>query len=158
RPGALQQLIQDALARLGRETGHTFSMGRLILTGHSGGGAPLSAILAHVDPDEVHVFDGVYGSGANIVRSAERRIARELATPSAVPPAMRIIYRRGTTQFPGTQTNSEAVARHLRRSLGTPAAARLRSLFRVGRTSVEHNDIPARFGWRLLSNPAADLP
>src|SRR5262249_4491931 len=26
------------------------------------------------------------------------------------------------------------------------------------RTSVPHNDIPRRFGWLLLANPAADLP
>jgi len=150
--------VQDALARLGRETGGTFSMDRLILTGHSGGGAPVSAILAHTDPDEVHIFDGMYGSGANYVAWAERRIARELATPAALPPALRIFYRQGSKKYPGTQPNSEAVARSLCRPLAAAAAARLRPFFRVDRTPVEHNDIPRRFGWLLLANAAADLP
>src|SRR5262249_1579402 len=96
KPGALQELVQDAPARVGHETGYALSLGRLILTGHSGGGAPVSAILTHTDSDEVHIFDGMYGSGTNIVKWAQRRIARELATPGTLPPAMRILYRPGS--------------------------------------------------------------
>src|SRR5262249_37475962 len=79
-------------------------------------------------------------------------------TPGLLPPAMRILYRPGTKAAPGTQPHSEAVARELCRSLGTSAAARLRPFFRVDRTSVSHDEIPRRFGWLLLANPAADLP
>lgn len=158
RPGALQALVQDSLARLSRETGYTLSQGRLILTGHSGGGAPVSAILAHTDPDEVHLFDGTYSPGGNIVRWAEQRIARELATPGALPPAMRILYRPGTKKHPGTQPHAEAIARSLCRPLGAAVALRLRPFFRADRTLVDHNSIPREFGWLLLANPAADLP
>ncbi|AMA59928.1 DUF2272 domain-containing protein [Bradyrhizobium sp. CCGE-LA001] len=157
-PGALQALVQDSLARLSRQTGYTLAQARLILTCHSGGGATVSAILAHTDPDEVHIFDGTYSPGANIVRWAEKRIARELATPRALPPAMRILYRPGTKKHPGTQPHAEDIARSLCRPLGAAAALRLRPFFRADRTLVDHNSIPRRFGWLLLANPAADLP
>jgi peptidoglycan hydrolase-like protein with peptidoglycan-binding domain len=128
--------------------------GRLIVTGHSGGGAPVSAILTHSDPDEVHIFDGTYASGANIVRWARRRIESEVAQPAARPPALRVLY------IPGSQTApyAEAIARDLRAALQSAAAARLRKLFRVDATKVAHGEIPRRFGWRLLADAAVDLP
>lgn len=150
RAGALQSLVGDALARVGREVGASLRMERLILIGHSGGGAPVTAILAHTDPDEVHIFDGLYGSAANIARWAERRIARERAAPSANPPALRVFYG------PGTLPHSEAVGHALRRALSAPGAETLRRRFRVERTSVAHNNIPRRFGWLLLADAGAD--
>jgi hypothetical protein len=152
-PGALIEFINDALARFSRQTGIAVSMGRLILTAHSGGGAALAMVLAHTDPDEVHVFDGLYGPGDALVRWAGRRISRELATPATIPPALRILYRPG-----GTQPPSETVARSLCPLLQTPGAGRLTPHFRVDRTQVAHNDIPRRFGWALLADSAAELP
>ncbi len=154
RPGALHALVEDALARAGQAVGHSLQSGRLILTGHSGGGAPVAAILAHTDPDEVHIFDGTYGSGGNIVRWAQGRIVRELAAPSAKPPAMRILYRPRTQ----TASHAEAIAREVCKSLQAGAATRLRAYFRVDATAVGHNEIPRRFGWRLLVDAGADLP
>ena len=156
--GALLALIQDALARVTQATGHSVRMGRLILTGHSGGGAPLTAVLAHTEPDEIHVFDGLYGSGKAIGEWAERRIARDLGSPAVLPPAMRILYRPGSKQYPGTQPHSEALARQLSPALSAPEAVRLRPFFRVEMTRVDHNSIPARFGWRLLADAGADVP
>ena len=58
--------------------------------------------------------------------------------------AMRVLYRAGE----GTAANSLRVAR------AVPRSAR----FRVERTTVPHNDIPATYGGRLLADPSADLP
>ncbi len=154
QPGALQRLIDDALARLGRETGLTLRMGRLILTGHSGGGAPVTTIVTHLDPDEVYIFDGTYGSTTNVARWAERRITREVASPTARPPAMRLLYRPGTQ----TQAQAQAATKALCRALSAPGAERLQKRFRADSTPVGHNEIPRRFGWRLLADPGADLP
>src|SRR5437762_13893144 len=93
QPGALLEFISDALARFSRHTGISVSMARLILTAHSGGGAALAMVLGHTDPDEVHVFDGLYGPGDALVRWASRRISRELATSAAIPSALRVLYR-----------------------------------------------------------------
>ena len=39
-PGALQALVDDAVARFAAQVGGQPALGRLILTAHSGGGAP----------------------------------------------------------------------------------------------------------------------
>ena len=89
---------------------------------------------------------------------AKRRIAREIASPGTLPPALRVLYRQGWAKYPGTQPNSETTARALYGPLSAPAAGRLRPFFRIDKTAVEHNDIPGRFGWRLLADAGADLP
>lgn len=58
--GALRRLTDDALARFAAATGVQARRGRLIVTAHSGGGNCLLEMLAHIDPDEVHMFDGLY--------------------------------------------------------------------------------------------------
>jgi peptidoglycan hydrolase-like protein with peptidoglycan-binding domain len=154
RPGAVRQLVQEALRRVSRETGHELTQGRLVITGHSGGGAPLAAVLADADPDEIQIFDGTYGSGDLIAAWARRRIAREVSSPSDSPPAMRILFRPGTQ----TQAQAKAIWQKVCAALHDASAARLRGRFRVEATPVGHNDIPSRFGWRLLADLAADLP
>jgi hypothetical protein len=153
RAGALKSLVSDALARFSVASGVSVTPGRLILTGHSGGGAPITRIVEQVDPDEVHVFDGTYGPADAIVRWAKRRIARELASPAAIPPALRVLYRSGT----GTQSHADAMARDIAPVLEAAGAERLASRFRIERTTVAHNAIPRRFGWRLLADSGADL-
>lgn len=154
RPGAVRELVQDALQRVSRETGHSLQLGRLILTGHSGGGAPISAVVADTDPDEVQVFDGTYGSGDSIAAWAQQRIARELVSPSSSPPALRVLYRPRTP----TAAQAQSIWQRVCRSLHDPRAAHLTRRFRVESTPVAHNDIPSRFGWRLLADVGADLP
>ncbi|SDD02766.1 phage tail tip lysozyme [Rhodococcus tukisamuensis] len=139
RPGGLQQLVDEALARFAAQTGTAVRRNRLILTAHSGGGAALMQILAHTDPDEIHAFDALYNDATPLITWAKRRLVAGTGT-------LRVIYRPGE----GTAANSEAVHRAIR-------AAKSPS-FRVERTNVGHNDIPRRFGWRLLADASADLP
>ncbi|KIA65157.1 hypothetical protein [Nocardia vulneris] len=138
KPGALQALIDDALARFGAATGTTVRRNRLILTAHSGGGAALMAILGHTDPDEVHTFDALYNDPKALLDWARKRMA-------AGTGALRVLYRPGE----GTARASERVAAALR-AAGSPN-------FRVERTRVPHNDIPRRFGWQLLADASANL-
>lgn len=138
KPGALQGLIDDALARFGAATGTTVRRNRLILTAHSGGGAALMAILGHTDPDEVHTFDALYNDPKPLIDWVRKRM-------SAGTGALRVLYRAGE----GTARASERVAAVVR------AAASPN--FRVERTRVPHNDIPRRFGWQLLADVSADL-
>ncbi len=138
RPGALTEMIEDAVRRFGAATGAITQPGRLILTAHSGGGQPLMAILRHVDPDEVHAFDALYTDPGPLVAWA-RRHRDEPAR------ALRVLYRPG-----------EMTAVH---SYRVGAALTGRSpRFRAERTTVPHMDIPRRYGWRLLTDAGADLP
>jgi hypothetical protein len=150
KPGALEKLVRDSLELFRSATGVRASAGRVILTGHSGGGAPLNAILQHSDVDQVYVFDGTYGDMSNVVAWARRRIAR--GAPNS---ALRVLYRPNS----GTQAHALAIASAICPAITASSdAARLHQRFRVESTTVEHNLIPTTFGWRLLADPAGDLP
>ena len=148
KPGAIQQLIDEALARFASVTGATVRRNRLILTAHSGGGAALMAILAHTDPDEVHAFDAQYENPAHLISWAQPRVA-------AGTGAMRVLFR----PYPKTGARSAAWAnaRNSEKIAGAVATGGLPK-FRVEQTTVDHNQIPRRFGWRLLADSSADLP
>lgn len=154
--GALRELVRDGLARFAAHTGISAPLGQLILTAHSGGGAPLTEILTHTDPDEVHVFDALYGPAGPVAAWARRRIARELSAPGAVPPALRVVYLPGGKGTTGP--SSRALEQDVCLALTAPGGSRLATRFRVESTGVPHNDIPRAFGWRLLADPSADLP
>lgn len=158
RPGTVRQLVDLALdqvrARLGAPG---LRLGRLIFTAHSGGGAGLLAALAHSDPDEVHVFDGLYQPADQLIRWASARIRCEQAACGKPRAAMRVIYLRGSKK---TTHYSGLVRKALQPRLdAAPAlAADLKRRYRVEETTVPHMDIPRTFGWRLLADAAADLP
>jgi hypothetical protein len=158
--GGLRQLIDLGLAQLSRSLGvGGLKCNRLILTAHSGGGAPLLRILGHVDPHEVHVFDGLYQNGDALIRWARRRVVRDQSAlaGTAAPErymaegggALRVLY--GT----GTAYHSRRVADALK---AIPPGSPLRRWYRVEPTATGHVQIPTAYGWRLLANAAADLP
>ena len=150
KPGALTRLVGDGLALFAQQTGLAPALGRLVLTGHSGGGAPVSAILRHTDPDEVHVFDGLYSDATAMIAWATRRIAA-----GSEGSALRVLYRPGT----GTQAESKRVQREIAKALtGSSSGRAMAPYFRVEATRTEHNDIPRMYGWRLLADAGADLP
>ena len=148
KPGALQQLVDDALARFASATGARVRRNRLILTAHSGGGAALMAILAHTDPDEVHTFDAQYENPAHLITWAQRR-------KTAGTGALRVLYRPHAKK--AARSPAWANARNSERIAGAVGAAGSPN-FRVEQTTVEHNHIPRKFGWRLLADSSADLP
>jgi flagellar protein FlgJ len=150
QPGAISRLVASGLELLRAQTGVQATVGRLILTGHSGGGAPLDAILRHTDADEVHLFDGSYGDMAHLVAWARRRIARGSATS-----ALRVLFRPGS----GTAKHALAIAAAICPTISASAdAAGLHRRFRVEATTVEHNRIPTTYGRLLLVDAGADLP
>jgi len=158
RPDTVRQLVGLALdqvrARLGASA---LQPGRLIFTAHSGGGAGLLAALAHNDPDEVHVFDGLYQPADQLIRWASARIRCEQAACGRPRAALRVIYLRGSRK---TTYYSGLVRKALQARLDAdPAlAADLKRRYRVEETTVPHPDIPRAFGWRLLADAGADLP
>jgi subtilisin family serine protease len=146
--GAFPSLIRFALERFAAATGLTnIQARRLILTGHSGGGAAIMRLLGEIDPDEVHCFDALYNNPAPLIRWAQERLHSGRGASSA----LRVLFRQGE----GTARNSHAVADALSGQLRSEPGLAVR--FRVEPVAVPHNDIPRRFGWRLLADAAADL-
>jgi hypothetical protein len=145
----LQQLIAFALAQFATRIGvRALRTRRLIITAHSGGGAALMRILGSNDPDEIQVFDGLYGDATPLIRWAKAR----LAGPDAAASALRVLYRPNS----GTEKYSRRVANALRPLL-PPDDPRSRR-FRIEAPTISHNDVPRRFGWRLLRDAGTDLP
>jgi len=158
RPDTMRRLVELALAQVGSRLGAPgLRLGRLIFTAHSGGGAGLLAALAHNDPDEVHVFDGLYEPADALIRWAAARIRCEQVSCGRPRAALRVIYMRGSKK---TTYYSGLVGKALRPLLDAdPAlASGLKRRFRVDETTVRHMAIPRTFGWRLLADAAADLP
>jgi LAS superfamily LD-carboxypeptidase LdcB len=159
----LRDLIDFCLHHFAKGFGlSNLQVGRLILSAHSGGGAPLMRILRHSDPHEVHVFDALYQDASSLIRWARDHIRRDQAALEAPISqdarqyireqggALRVFYRGGT----GTESHSLAIHRALVTALPTspsPAAV-LSDWYRVERTSVGHGDIPRTYGFQLLGD------
>ncbi len=147
----LTTLVQEALQRFAERVGGTAPrMGRLIVTAHSGGGAPLMQILRYHDPQEVHVFDGLYQDVTALATWARRHIKadREAGEPTG---AMRVFYGRSTKGY--SLQLHKALAADLR-----GAADNLLNRYRVEASSLGHWQIARQYGWRVLADPAADVP
>jgi hypothetical protein len=150
-PDGVRRLVAFALQQFAATVGApSVAPRRLLLTAHSGGGAALVGALRSNDPDEVHVFDGLYGPADPLVAWARAR----LSGPDQNA-AMRVLYRAGSPTAP----QSEAVAGAIRPLVAalTPGDARAQR-FRVEATPEEHGRIPRANGWLLLKDAGTDLP
>src|SRR5919108_361609 len=158
----LPELQRLAVERFAAEVGISVPrIGRQILTAHSGGGQALVQILEHHDPDQVHVFDALYGDPGPLCRWASKRIDRDraaLRAPGAPSPraymptrggALRVFY-----QGPGNRSNSLKVLD----AISARRGAELKDWYRVEASTYDHFQIPRRYGWRVLSDAAADVP
>lgn len=159
----LEALLQYALTFFGREVlgGRTITPARLIITAHSGGGAPLNDLLSHrarraaCDPHEVHVFDALYGPVQGIADWVRSRVARDAALASGGAGAEEALAREGggcrVLYRPDTRSGSVELAGAF------PTSSPLRPAYRAEATGVAHGDIPRVFGRALLTSVRADL-
>ncbi|HEY3911756.1 MAG TPA: hypothetical protein VGM07_17995 [Stellaceae bacterium] len=163
--GGLDRLVDYGLERFAAALPASAVAGRtadrLILTAHSGGGMPaIDAIAAaHQSPDELYVFDGLYGRDPATgdpmrgLETVDRWLGRRLAAEPERQGALRIIYIEQQTG-PFSRRVGELIARRLA-GLDPPAAAILRRRYRVEPSAVPHARIAERCGPDLLA--AADI-
>jgi hypothetical protein len=159
--GGLDRLVDDAVAQFAQ--GRSLAVDRLILTAHSGGGMPAIDALAGArrKPDELHIFDGLYGrdpragdplAGLEIVDSwLGVRLLREPNRPGA----LRVIYIERQTG-PFSREVAALIARHLA-GHGGDIVARLTRRYRVEPSGVPHAYVAAICGPTLLGDPGADF-
>ena len=159
--GGLDRLVDHAVAQF--RGGRGLAVDRLILTAHSGGGMPALDALAGMrrQPDELHLFDGLYGRDPRAgdpldgIEIVDAWLAARLAHEPERPGAARIVYiERQTGPF------SRAVATLIERHLAVAApglAAILASRYRVERSGVPHAYVAAICGPPLLADPGADF-
>jgi hypothetical protein len=159
--GGLDELVDYAVAQFAE--GRRVAVDRLILTAHSGGGMPaVDAIAAAArKPDELHIFDGLYGRDPALgdplrgIEVVDGWLGERFRHEPKRPGALRIVYiEQQTGPF------SRAVAALIGKHLKTPEpdlAASLAKRYRVERSAVPHAYVAAVCGPWLLADPAADL-
>jgi hypothetical protein len=162
--GGIDQLVDCGLSQFSRALGsHPFALDRFILSAHSGGGMPAVDIIAEASrpPDELYVFDGLYGrdpASGNPFRGLEviegwlgDRLRREPRREGA----LRVIYIEQQTG-PFSRKVGELIARHL--ASADPARAEsLAHRYRVEISGVQHSQIARRCMPELLAAPDAQF-
>lgn len=160
--GGIDQLVDYGLSQFSRAlASHPFAVDRFILAAHSGGGMPAIDIIAEASrpPDELYVFDGLYGRGpasGDPMRGLEvietwlgDRLRREPEREGA----LRVIYIEQQTG-PFSRKVGELIARHL--ASAEPARAEsLARRYRVEISDVQHSQIARRCMPELLTAPGA---
>jgi hypothetical protein len=161
----LQQLIDFSLKYLADRYKSAFTIGRLILTAHSGGGAALSSILQKLakgslvlrkkDFDEIHLFDSTYDDQQSFIDWATNKI--NASETSAKSGALRVIYQpfNDECKKSGTTAGSQQIEKGI--SSKATKYPNLNLRYRVQPTRIEHLSIPKTFGFQLLANASADL-
>jgi hypothetical protein len=162
--GGIDQLVDYGLSQFSRALGsHPFVLDRFILSAHSGGGMPAVDIIAEASrpPDELYVFDGLYGRdpakgdplrGLEVIDSwLGDRLRREPRREGA----LRVIYIEQQTG-PFSRKVGELIARHL--ASAEPARAKgLARRYRVEISGVQHSHIARRCMPELLTAPDAQF-
>jgi hypothetical protein len=159
--GGLDRLVDYGLERfvaaLPAPPPASLALDRLILTAHSGGGMPAVDAVAGSKrpPDELYVFDGLYGrdpaTGDPLrgVETIDRWLGERLAAEPARPGALRVVYIEQQTG-PFSRKVGQLVARRLA-GADPGLAPSLRRRYRVEPSLVQHARIAERCAPELLA-------
>jgi hypothetical protein len=162
--GGIDRLVDYGLERfaaaLPSRVSRPFGVDRFILSAHSGGGMPAVDALADAQrrPDELYVFDGLYGrdpaSGDPMrgLGAIDEWLGGRMAAEPVRPGALRVIYVEQQTG-PFSRKVGELIAKHLQQA-DPPLAANLRRRYRAEPSAVPHARVAERCGPDLLA--AAD--
>jgi hypothetical protein len=157
--GGFDALVDHALECLGRN----YSCDRLILTAHSGGVMPALDIVAQSrrQPDELHLFDGLYGRDPSLPEPErdlpliEHWLSGRFAGEPMRPGALRVVYLERQTG-PMSRAVAGLIAKHI--AAAAPALAGILSpRYRVEPSAVPHAYVAAVCGPELLADPGADF-
>jgi pimeloyl-ACP methyl ester carboxylesterase len=162
--GGLDLLIAYGLHRFGEMRGAATALDRFILGAHSGGGMPAIDIIAgsQAQPDELYVFDGLYGrdpaegnplEGIEIV---ERWLAARFAGEPERPGALRVPFiERETGPFSRTIARLVTAQLDVADPMLRPVLA---SRYRVEAAGVQHSQIARIALPELLADASVDIP
>jgi hypothetical protein len=162
--GGMDRLVDYGLQQLAQAMGRgTFAMDRFILAAHSGGGMPAVDVIAGArrPPDELFVFDGLYGrdpATGNPMQGLEvidRWLGERLAREPEREGALRVIYIEQQTG-PFSRNVAELIATRLANVEPALAAVRRRR-YQVEASRVQHSQIARRCLPELLAGSDAEI-
>ncbi|MFI4947667.1 MAG: hypothetical protein ACHQC9_02565 [Alphaproteobacteria bacterium] len=157
--GGIDRLVDYAVEQFC--DGRDLAVDRFILSGHSGGGMPVIDAIAgaHRQPDEVFVFDGLYGRDPRAgdplqgLETVDAWLAGRLAGEPYRPGALRVVYiERQTGAF--SREVGALIARRLA-AAPTGLEAILGQRYRVEDSHVPHGYVAAVCGPQLLADAGA---
>jgi hypothetical protein len=160
----IDQLVDYGVSQFSRAfASDTFAVDRFILAAHSGGGLPAVDIIAEASrpPDELYVFDGLYGrdpTSGDPLRGLEvidawlgDRVRREPEREGA----LRVIYIEQQTG-PFSRKVADLIVRHLA-GVEPAQVGSLARRYRVEISGVQHSQIARRCMPELLAAPDAQF-
>jgi hypothetical protein len=161
--GGIDRLVEYGSERFATASARAAAIDRLILTAHSGGGMPALDAIAGAGrrPDELFVFDGLYGrdpAGGNPMQGVEvvdRWLGERLAGEPARPGALRVVYVERQTG-PFSRQVQALIDRRLA-AFDPIFAAALRRRYRAERSGVPHAHIARTCQPALLADAGAEL-
>jgi hypothetical protein len=162
--GGIDLLLAYGLHWLAERRGAAPALDRFVLGAHSGGGMPAIDIIAdaQAQPDELYVFDGLYGRDPALgdplagIEIVERWLDARFAAEPERPGALRVPFIESQTG-PFSRAVGRLVAAHLERAdpVLRPALARR---YRVEASGVQHSQVARVALPELLADPAQDIP
>jgi hypothetical protein len=163
--GGLDRLVAYAVEQFAAAIGRpgALAVDRLILTAHSGGGMPAVDAIAGAarPPDELYVFDGLFGRDPQLgdpmqgLEIVERWLGERLQGEPERPGALRVVYLEKQTG-PFSRAVGALIARQLM-AVGPGLAAELARRYRVELSGVPHGYVAAICGPELLADAAAEF-
>jgi pimeloyl-ACP methyl ester carboxylesterase len=153
--GGLDRLVAYGLeiyatARASKGAVETLGLDRLILAAHSGGGMPSVDAFAGAEraPDELYIFDGLYGRDSSLgdplegIDAIDRWLGNRFAAEPERPGALRVVYfERQTGEF--TRAVGERIKRHI--GAADPVLAKaLSRRYKIEISGVLHGRIAQR--------------
>ena len=162
--GGIDGLVAYGVERFAAAIGRPdLAMDRFVLSAHSGGGMPAIDAIAGAarPPDELYVFDGLYGRDPRLgdpmqgVEIADRWLGERLAREPERQGALRIIYMERQTG-PFSRAVGGLIAGHLR-AAEPGRAADLARRYRVEPSGVPHGYIALIAGPQLLADARAEI-
>ncbi len=162
--GGIERLVEYGVERFAEAIGRpNLNVDRFILSAHSGGGMPAVDTIAGAarPPDELYIFDGLYGRDPSLgdpmqgVEIVDRWVGERLACEPACLGALRVIYIERQTG-PFSRAVGEVIASHLQRA-DPGRAADLARRYRVEPSGVPHGYIALIAGPQLLADPRAEI-
>ncbi|MBV8779476.1 MAG: hypothetical protein JO258_19975 [Alphaproteobacteria bacterium] len=161
--GGIDLLLAYALRRLSEQRDAPLALDRFVLAAHSGGGMPAVDVIAtaQAQPDDIYIFDGLYGRDPAEgdpyagIETVERWLDTRFATEPARPGALRIAFIESQTG-----PFSRAVGIRVAERLDT-AEPSLRAIlarrYRVEAAGVQHSQVARVALPALLADPAAAI-
>ena len=161
--GGIDLLIAHGLYRLSQMRRSPLALDRLILAAHSGGGMPAIDIIAGAQgqPDELYIFDGLYGrdpaEGDPLqgIETVERWLGERFAQEPARPGALRVPFVESQT---GRFSREIAKLIAARLDVADPALRpALARRYRVEAAGVQHSQVARIALPELLADPGVEI-